>query len=394
MKKYLMKIYHFGKNIIFNFKGFIYKKDFLKNISSYNFSKYSKIIIFESTFGWSTLMRQRPQQIALNFSEDVLFFYHSDRKEFNNKFSFEKIKENLILINLNMYRNLLINFIKKLNCKKYLMIYSTSIINNNLIKKYQKNGFKIIYEYVDDISDTLSGIEGAKLLLNTFNNIIKNNNSIIICTADKLYKNILKINKNANAHLVTNGCDYEHFKYKNIRKPSDMIFKSNKPIVGYYGALASWFDYDLLKEIANINKYEIVLIGIKYDNSFDLNNLNKFNNIHYLGKKDYEDLPKYSSNFDICIIPFLINDITLSTSPVKIFEYMCAEKPIVTTALPECKKYSSVIISENHNEFINNLDKAINLKNNFNYINKLKLDALNNTWKNKCKQIENILEKE
>jgi teichuronic acid biosynthesis glycosyltransferase TuaH len=66
---------------------------------------------------------------------------------------------------------------------------------------------------------------------------------------------------------------------------------------------------------------------------------------------------------------------------------MASEKPIVTTDLPECRKYKSVLISKNHTEFISNLDKAIKLVNNKDYINSLRKEALNNTWESKCNEM-------
>lgn len=59
----------------------------------------------------------------------------------------------------------------------------------------------------------------------------------------------------------------------------------DKPIIGYYGAIASWFDYDLIKDISKTNKYNIVLIGQIYDETYKLNNMNELSNVYYLGKK-------------------------------------------------------------------------------------------------------------
>ena len=130
-----------------------------------------------------------------------------------------------------------------------------------------------------------------------------------------------------------------------------------------------------------------MLIGIKYDETLDKSDILKLDNVHYLGKVAYDELPAYSSFFDVSIIPFIINDITLSTSPVKVFEYMASEKPIVTTDLPECRKYKSILTSKDHQEFINNLDKAIKLIEDEKYMDTLRDDALNNTWESKCNEM-------
>ena len=135
-----------------------------------------------------------------------------------------------------------------------------------------------------------------------------------------------------------------------------------KPIIGYYGALAKWFDYKLVEYLAKNRKdYQIVLFGAKYDDSFDESNLSKYDNIHFLGKINYNVLPNYAQHFTLCTIPFLVNDITNATSPLKLFEYMSLKKPIVTSAMYECKKFKSVMIANNKEEFINLIDKAINM---------------------------------
>lgn len=160
---------------------------------------------------------------------------------------------------------------------------------------------------------------------------------------------------------------------------------------GYYGALASWFDYNLIKHLAKQRpQYNIALFGIKYDDSLDKSGINNFSNIFFLGSRNYSVLQNYASKFSVCIIPFLINSITKATSPVKLFEYMALKKPIVTTAMTECKKYKSVFISNNYNEFIKLIDNCINLKDEI-YFKLLTKEALQNTWYEKAKVIVNLL---
>ena len=146
----------------------------------------------------------------------------------------------------------------------------------------------------------------------------------------------------------------------------------------------------VLEKIAKTDKYEIVLLGISYDGSFERSGLDKYENIHFLGKKAYDILPSYAAHFDVCMIPFVISDLTASTSPVKLFEYMAAEKPIVTTDLAECKKYKSVMCAKNHEDFIALLEEALFLSTDAEHKSKLKEEALANTWESKCKDILNF----
>jgi hypothetical protein len=83
-------------------------------------------------------------------------------------------------------------------------------------------------------------------------------------------------------------------------------------------------------------------------------------NIYWLGPKPYSVLPHYLQAINIMVIPFLINSVTLSTSPIKLFEYLAAGKQVVTVDLPECRKYAGALVAKNHDEFAALLTKAQN----------------------------------
>ena len=341
-------------------------------------NNFDTIIIFENNFGWGKIMKQRPQQIAESLPETTLMFYHTHTdSDFSAKNRIQKINNNLILIDLGYHRDALLDFLSSKN-NKYLMIYSTDFIPYERIKMYENLNYTVLYEYVDDLNENLTGKDVYTQLVERHQNIL-NDNPIVVCTATKLYNNISDSNSKV---LITNGVDYEHFKYSNYETPEDLkkIKNNYDYLICYYGALASWFNYDLINKVAKDKKLGIVLIGQDYDKTLEKSNILKNDNVYYLGRKSYDDLPKYGCNCDLFIIPFVINDITESTSPVKLFEYMAQEKPVVTTALPECKKYKSVLYSENDQNFIDNIYKAIKLINDKSYKSTLISEAQKNKW--------------
>ena len=226
-------------------------------------------------------------------------------------------------------------------------------------------------------------------------------NIFVVVTADKLREDIEEKRGKEKLVFACNGVDYDH--YKNIDKLFEFdkefkqILDEEKPIIGYYGAFASWFDYELIRYLSKERpEFNIVLIGTKYDDSMEKSKIEVLKNVHFLGSKDYKILKNYADKFSVCTVPFLINDITKATSPLKIFEYMALNKPIVTTAMDECKKYNSIFIANNQEEFVELIDKALKLndKKNYEYFKILKKEALENTWQVKTKQIIELLQKQ
>jgi glycosyltransferase involved in cell wall biosynthesis len=117
-------------------------------------------------------------------------------------------------------------------------------------------------------------------------------------------------------------------------------------------------------------------------------------NVYFMGPRDYKILKNYASLCDILTIPFLLNDITKSTSPVKIFEYMALQKPIVTTNLNECHKYKSVLIAKSHNEFLKKLEEVEHKKDSKEYLQLLDKEAKDNYWSKKAKIIIELIKKD
>jgi len=142
---------------------------------------------------------------------------------------------------------------------------------------------------------------------------------------------------------------------------------------------------------AKRNDWNIVLLGVIYDQEIYKSDIIRAKNVYILPPVHYNTIPTYGKCFDVCIIPFKINDITKSTSPIKLFEYMALGKPIVTTPMPECKKYKSVYIADNRaDDFIEKINLA--LKNNSKRYQKLlEKEALENDWSSKADEIINLI---
>ncbi|EPB8157707.1 glycosyltransferase [Clostridium perfringens] len=362
---------------------------------------FDEIIVFHASFGWNIEMKQRPQHLAEALSKKkVLYIYRSDVKN-DNIYSIKKIKDNLYVLNLDMYSLNVAFFeaIKSINKPKFVHVYATCLnsVDYEKIKTYMDKGFKVIYDFVDELSSEISGYNITSKMIEDHEKLLRDKENVLVVSTAKKLKDIANKfrGKNENNILAPNAVNLEDFKNhgNGIGEKIQPIVNKRKPIIGYYGALAKWFDYKLIEQLAKEREdYEIVLIGMDYDGSYDQSNLKDYSNISYLGMIDYKDLINYSRYFDVCIVPFIKNDITDSTSPLKIFEYMALEKPIVTTDINECKNYESCLVSKDYDEFIRNIDKALKLEiDNKEYFNILRREAEENTWDNRAELIKEAI---
>jgi len=409
----IKKIYRYikGKYLIkINIFSYLYikinSKKIRKNIREIlDKNDYDRIIVWRSSFGWNVPLFQRPQHIARNLAKNKCIMFYEITTITDKVKTYKEIENNLFLVNFNnsAMKKLLLKEINKTNKHKYIQFYCTDCtVSVKELKEYINNGYKVIYEYIDDISPLLVGAKDLPInLKEKYEYMLKDTENVFaIVSADEIEKDVVSKRGTEKLSFICNGVDYNHFANIDSTKKIDEnyieIIKQEKPIIGYYGALASWFDYDMVKQLADKRpNYNIVLFGIKYDGTFDKAGLEKYSNIYFLGAKNYEELPNYASKFTVCSIPFLINGITQATSPLKLFEYMALNKPIVTTAMNECKKYKSVMIANNNDEFIELIDKAIEIsKTEENeYYEVLKKEALENTWEEKAKDIIDLLKK-
>src|SRR6185437_9908466 len=170
--------------------------------------------------------------------------------------------------------------------------------------------------------------------------------TICLASASALYDDAALYRKK-DLVLVENGVDSAHFKVERSKEGLDRklleILKKGHPIAGYFGALADWLDYDLIRATAGQLPYvEFVLIGIDYDGSVKALH-DAPPNVHILPPVPYALLPRVAVWFDIALLPFRLNHITAATSPLKLFEYMALQIPIVSTSVREVLKYKSVV---------------------------------------------------
>jgi len=136
--------------------------------------------------------------------------------------------------------------------------------------------------------------------------------------------------------------------------------KIRKPILGYFGVVDERMDYELLARLADSNPdWSVAMVGptLKVNEQTMPNRPN----LHWLGQQPYSELPSFCKAFDVCLMPFALNEATEFINPTKALEYMATGRPIISTAVPDVvQNFGSVIkIARNADEFISKCKDAL-----------------------------------
>jgi glycosyltransferase involved in cell wall biosynthesis len=332
-----------------------------------------QLIIFAPSLDWNVQLFQRPQQLAMAFARKGLLVLYLQPEPDHSLPSFQEIIPNLFLGNV---------FVQACDVLDCPIVY---FLTWNCGHLQHFNSPRLIYDMVDDIKVFYAD---QKLITKYHYQMLKEADLVLV-TAQKLLEEVKK--DRTDAVYCPNGVDFEHFQLNgNQPIPPDLesILAQRKPVIGYYGALAYWFDYELLKFIAASRpNFALVLIGPDYDGSIKSTGIDKIGNIFWLGVKPYDVLPLYLRSFDVTIIPFQLNDITHATSPLKLFEYMAGGKPVVITPMHESMGYEGVLVGWDAEDFVAKLDEALRMARNPVYLSLLERIARENTWDARAGQI-------
>jgi len=199
---------------------------------------------------------------------------------------------------------------------------------------------------------------------------------------------------NDNCHFYGCGVDCEHFgkaREERTDVPAELA-KMHKPVLGYFGVVDERMDYELIARLADANpNWSVVMIGpvIKVDEA----TIPKRPNLHWLGQHSYSDLPAYCKGFDVCLMPFALNESTQFINPTKALEYMATGRMIVSTAVPDVvRNFGSVVkIGGDQEEFVALCKEAVQQPEQDAIERGLQM-ASENTWERIVEQMEGHIE--
>jgi GT2 family glycosyltransferase/glycosyltransferase involved in cell wall biosynthesis len=219
---------------------------------------------------------------------------------------------------------------------------------NRLRERY---GWRVVYDCMDE----WAGFPGVGEPVLALEDGLVREADLTVVTAGRLHEKW--DGRAARLALARNGVDLEH--YRRHYGENGLLGEVRHPVLGYFGALASWVDVELVEKVARrFPEATLVLAGGVFD--VDLSGIEDLPNVRLLGQRPYEEMPRLLWHFDVCLIPFLVNDITEAVNPVKLYEYLSGGKPVVAPRLVELLPYEDLCyLAGGHDEFLAGIEAAL-----------------------------------
>jgi GT2 family glycosyltransferase/glycosyltransferase involved in cell wall biosynthesis len=237
-------------------------------------------------------------------------------------------------------------------------------------------------ELVYDCMDHHEGFGGMGKNLAQLEKQLLSDSDLTITTSAWLDQSVAK---HARYHtMIRNASDYELFSQ---RPEGTYCDPQGRRIIGYYGAIAEWFDLDLVEAVAQRHpECSVMMIGADTVNA--KYRLGRLPNVTFIGEVPYRKLPHYLHGFDVCLLPFKVVPLTLATNPVKVYEYLSAGKPVVATDLPEMVQFDGLVyVAADRTKFLSSVDALLATPEPRNLVQNRQDFARGQTWRHRAEAL-------
>lgn len=297
------------------------------------------------------------------------------------------IYRRLLKVNEKIIANTINKIVKDEGIKDYVFINSWVFHYPN-VAKYINPSLRI-YHCIDPIVmpyDVKHGIVSEQQLIKL--------SDMIICTSKKLQED--KKRFHSKTYFVSNAADIKHSILATDKELAEhrTVHQLKKPIVGYFGSIEKRIDYELMKSVIEKNPDKSFVFAGPVSKEWVPDSFMSLINVHFIGRIPYEEMPSVVKGFNIAIIPFRKYEDSATVFPMKLFEYLGAGKPVVSTDFnPDLKNFTDDLVRYCNNdlEFSDAINDALLNDNENLQQQRIKL-ASQHTWENRAAAIEELIE--
>lgn len=198
---------------------------------------------------------------------------------------------------------------------------------------------------------------------------------------------------NSNCFCFGCGVENDHFGRAcdvELALPAE-VAELPRPILGYIGVVDERIDYQLLGKLADSTAGSVVMVGPS--TKVDPDTFPRRANLHWLGGREYAELPAYAKGFDVCLMPFAMNEATRFINPTKALEYMATGRPIVSTPVQDVvRQFSDIVaVADDHEQFISECERCWRWPHRTR-IERGRAQARRNSWESIVHQLEQHIE--
>ncbi len=216
--------------------------------------------------------------------------------------------------------------------------------------------------------------------------------AVIVCSQALLAAKEAKFQR--PVYLIPNGVDADHYRsVADTGLPVPAPARQwAKPVLGYTGTLhPERVDVDLVSRLAEVFAHgSIVLIGPNMLEITQRELLKSFENVYITGAVPYHEIPDWMRAFDVCIVPHLVTAFTESLNPIKLWEYLAAGKPIVSTRVAGFRDYPALVrLADDADGFAREIDAA--LTEDPALVEARRSEARGHSWERRVDQIEAVI---
>ncbi|MDO3677022.1 glycosyltransferase family protein [Paenibacillus ehimensis] len=328
------------------------------------------IVIYPSTLDW-TWMKQRPQQLMTQLARlgHTVFFCNRTRSAPR----VEPVEPNLFVVH--HHEHWLQTAWPQIRKTAPVIVWcSLPFAYLSIASAYSPD--RIVYDCSDELGEWFRAEKQLAVRADA-----------IVCSSQRLYDRIRRCYPEQRALLIRNAYDPSMKLHLPSEETAARHEGAKRKQIGFVGAWAPWIDEGLIGRCSQLPGAEVTVIGPPFDRRHPPDAYG--GKVRFLGLKRHEELRGYIQSFHVCIIPFRIAPLTVAANPVKAYEYLAAGKPVVSTALPECRRMAPhVDTAASREEFIRKvaerLDEPGDGAARISY-------ALEHTWRHRAREIDAFL---